>query len=259
MGRYDRIRVFDGSSWRTPTQIKVYNFGWQDLGTATSYSTRPLYVYKETENILKRATLNRRDYTTVVDQYTTGQFKLTPASGYCYATNSSSVTKYPWNFEATLRKTSATTQQVFWCGYSTGTSYIRVRWLDDGRISVDNKWKGGNSVDTVTTTNTIPINEWHKLRVYTPKNSSTVQIWIDDVKVKTGTLNNFFAITDATTKVGDTYINFKDIFKAQGCKYRAGSYSCQFDASTASGTGTGTATYQDVMHYAETQTGTVYE
>jgi len=257
MGRYDKIRVYDGSQWRTPTQIKVYHNGWQDLDTATSYSTKPLYVYDSDLN-LKRVTLNRRDYTTVVDQYTVGQFTLKPASGYCYATNSNNVGKFPWDLNVTIRKTQAEEQQIFWCGTKTSGSYIRVRWLANGKISVDNRWDG-NSVDTVTTPDAVSINTWHTLRVYTPKGSSTVQIWVDGVKVATGTLNNFFQIINATTKVGDTYINFKNNFKAAGCKYSNKAYTCEFNASTANGTGSNTADYQNVTHYAETQSHTVYE
>lgn len=256
MGRYDKIRVYDGSQWRIPTQIKVFNTVWQDLGTDTSTSTKSLYVY-DSNRTPQRATLNRHDVPVTVDQYTVGQFTLKPASGYCYATNSSNVGKYPWNLNVTIRKTRDVEQQIFWCGTKTSGSYIRVRWLADGKISVDNRWDG-NTVDSVTTSDAVSINTWHTLRVYTPKGSSTVQIWVDGVKVKTGTLNNFFQITNATTKVGDTYINFKNNFTASGCKYSNKAYTCDFNASTANGTGSRTADFQNVTHYEDIQYHTEY-
>lgn len=259
MGRYDKIKVWDGNSWRTPTQIKVYRSGWQDLGTATSDSTRPLYVYKESEHVLKRATLNRRDYTTIVDQYTTGQFKLKPASGYCYATNSSNVPKIKWDLNVTIRKTQDIDQTVFVCGHSNESSgsYIKVKWLANGKIKVYNQYKGGSD-DTLTSSNAVMAGNWVTLHVYTNKSSSTCHIVFNDVDTH-GTLNNFFQYIDCRTLVGDTYINFKNTFTASGSKYNGKAYTCQFNASTASGTGTDTATYQNVTHYEETQSHTVYE
>lgn len=266
MGRYENIKVWDGSSWRTPTQIKVYRSGWQDLGTATSDSTRPLYVYKESEHILKRATLNRRDYTTVVDQYATGRFTLTPASGYCYCTDSSSTTNYKWDLNITIRKTDNVDQWVFQCGTKTkktdtnitGTTYIKVKWLANGKIEVTGRWKG-NTVDTITSSNAVMAGTWATLHIYSNKSDNGKCYIVFNGVSKQGTNNNYFQISDAYTVVGDTKMQFKNTFSVQGCKYRPAAVTCSFNASTASNDGSGSNTYKGVTHYAETQSHTVYE
>ena len=63
MGRYDKVRVHDGSSWKQPTTAYVYNgSSWVSLDNNTSYSTNSIYTYDG--SAWKRATLNRSDYTT---------------------------------------------------------------------------------------------------------------------------------------------------------------------------------------------------
>lgn len=62
MGRYDKIRVYNGSSWVQPNNIYMYNgSSWVSFGTNTSTSTKPLYFYNGSSWV--RKTLNRQDYT----------------------------------------------------------------------------------------------------------------------------------------------------------------------------------------------------
>ena len=58
MGRYDKIRYWDGSNWRQPSQVKYWNgTSWVDLGTNESSNTKSLYI--RNGNTWQRKTLNR--------------------------------------------------------------------------------------------------------------------------------------------------------------------------------------------------------
>ena len=58
MGRYDKIRVFNGSSWVQPSRMYVWNgSSWVDYGTNDSDNTRSLYTYNGSS--WTRKTLNK--------------------------------------------------------------------------------------------------------------------------------------------------------------------------------------------------------
>lgn len=68
MGRYDKIRYWNGSSWKQPSQIKAWNgSSWVDYGSNTSTNTNSIYA--PLDGTWKRFTLNRKVETTVVDKY----------------------------------------------------------------------------------------------------------------------------------------------------------------------------------------------
>lgn len=263
MGRYDKIKVFDGSVWQTPTRLKVYQNGEpQDLGRYDDPTTKKLSVWDGTEFV--RVTLNRRDIPIVTDRYTTGSFSLKPTNGYCYCTNSSSTTNYKWELKCTVRKTQATDQNIFKCDNGWG-DYIRVTWLENGKIKVTNKYVSADGTvvtteDSLTTTHAFNINTWITLQISTAKSSSTMIIKVNGTQEAKGTVNNFFQFKDCKTTVGASKINFKNSFTASGSGYdgygHGSPYTASFDASTAKGEGN---YYKGVTHYEQTSTQTVYE
>ena len=59
MGRYDKIKTWNGSSWVQPTQIKVWNgSSYTDYGTNDSNNTNSIYTWNGSE--WKRMTLNKK-------------------------------------------------------------------------------------------------------------------------------------------------------------------------------------------------------
>lgn len=59
MGRYDKIRVWNGSSWIQPSQMRIWNgSGWTDLGANDSSNTTSFNVWNGSSWV--RKTLNRQ-------------------------------------------------------------------------------------------------------------------------------------------------------------------------------------------------------
>lgn len=61
MGRYDKLRMFDGERWLLPKQLKMFNgTDWVDFGEADSYVKRHIKVYNGIR--MRRITLERQDF-----------------------------------------------------------------------------------------------------------------------------------------------------------------------------------------------------
>lgn len=61
MGRYDKIRVWNGSSWAQPSRIRVWNgSSWQDYGANDSTNTNSIYVWNGSSWV--RKTLNKTSH-----------------------------------------------------------------------------------------------------------------------------------------------------------------------------------------------------
>lgn len=248
MGRYEKIKVYNGSSFVKPSRIRIYNNGWQDIGTDTSYSTVPMYVRKA-DGSNARATLNRRDYTVVDDQYASGAFNLLPASGFCFYTANAG-----WYFRATIYKESDISNQIFYCGTGT-TSYIKIVWNANGTVTVSVRYNN-STIYSVTSSNAVTAGNYVYLNVYAAKGSTKVYVVLNGVTTS-ATLYNQFIVTSATNVVGSTGMRFKDTLSASGAKYPSNTYSVSFNTTTANGTDN--SQYVNLVHTVVSHTETVYE
>lgn len=258
MGRYDKIKVYHNGTWKTPTQCRVYaNGAWQDLGTATSYNTKSMYVRKNGSSV--RATLNRRDQVVVTDRWAEGRFYLLPASGYCRCSQSSGAGAYNWYFRAYVEKTTNCDQYLFYCGTggnpsSPGQHYVRVTWLSDGRIRVDASYSG--TVRTMYSSNAVGANTNVYLNVYSNAGSYSCTIDFNGVTT-TASVGTSFRYNGSTTTVGDTYTKIRGTLSAAGVDGSGYTHSCSFNAATASGSDG--SQYSGVTHRESTRTDVYYE
>ena len=251
MGRYDKIKVYNEGVWTTPSRIRVYNNGWLDLGLQDSFVTTALNVYSE--DVLKRVTLNRVDATVVTDKNAVGPFSVSPAAGYCFCPTSTSAGEYNFNFNCTIRKTSATDQRVFYSGNGYDDDFIDITWLANGKIRVQAAYNG--NVKTLTSSNAVGINTWVSLRVYANKGSYKTYIVFNGTTTS-GSLLAAFINKSVTNKIGTGYLHFKNTLTVTGVSYTKGALTASFNASTVSGTA---GSYVSVTHKEDTRVDTTYE
>lgn len=61
MGRYDKMRIFDGEKWLVPKHLKMFNgTDWVDFGEADSYCKKHIRIYNGIR--MRRITLEREDF-----------------------------------------------------------------------------------------------------------------------------------------------------------------------------------------------------
>jgi hypothetical protein len=218
MGRYDRIRVFDGTNWRQPRKIFVYNgTNWVDLKADDDVSSSgTLHVY---DSIWKDATKHyvSTSQTYYGDWYTVGEFTIANANNYCYCANSStSGYNRTWDFSCTVRKTSDTDRLVLYVGGSNEGAKIKVIWLADGRIKVECRYSSSGTTHTMYSSNSV--GTWGgfvSLRIYQSRGSNTMHI-IFNGQETTQTMYGAFTISNAIGKAGSDGINFMYNFYLEG-------------------------------------------
>lgn len=85
MGRYDKIRYWNGSSWVQPNQIRVWNgSSWNDYGTNDSSYTNSIYVWNGSSWV--RKTLNKQTNYVAQDHYLvySGGAGCSMGGNYCF-------------------------------------------------------------------------------------------------------------------------------------------------------------------------------
>lgn len=220
MGRYDKIKVYNGSEWVQPSRIRVYNNGsWKDFGLDQSGNTSSLHVRHE--NAWRRVTLNRKETVIPGESYSKDSFELLPASSYGF-NPSYGVSDFKLEFVA--RKTTDTTMVVFRSGNSTNKCLFKLEWLDTGafKITVATQYQA-TATYSRTTNATVPANTWAdvKIRAYKETDPDS-RNWQGKLSI---TINGttqimtgfwyYWAIVNATNTVGQTGLQFKDTFFIQ--------------------------------------------
>ena len=246
MGRYDKIRVYNGTDWVKPSRIRVYsNQAWQDFGEDLSANTKALSV--RFEDAYHRVTLNRTEVATETDSYAGGDgFKLLPTNGFCYCPNSSSATNTTWLFRATIKKTADGDLNVFWTGKPDSSCMLHIVWLNDGRIQVTCKSVYvALGTQTITTSNAVGKDTWARLDVTCNKGSSQMSVTFNGVTTSGGMWQTWL-VYNVNNKVGGNGIVFKDGMEVQGSTSSGGSTYRYINMSTASGS---TSEYEGVDHY----------
>lgn len=225
MGRYDKIRVYDGSTWKQPTQIRIYQNGtWIDLGANDSAITKSLSVRKG--NNFVRATLNKSTEVIQGETYTYGKdFVLTEGIRYCYEKSLGD-----WIFKATIKKTDNGSKNVYYLGSTN--SYIYITWNANGTVTVTNYYKDYSNPYTITTTNAVTAGAWVDLEVKSAKGSANATITFNGVKT-TGPLYGIWYNVSVKYKIGDDGLYFKGNMTLKGRDYNKGYCSKVINMSSA--------------------------
>ena len=243
MGRYDKLRVYDGTNWVQPTRVRYYqNSAWQDLGLNDSDNTRSIYMYTDATH-KSRVTLNKHTTTIIEDNCVAGDgFNLLPVNGYCFCPKYSSSADYTFTFECTIRKVSSGDKNIFWTG-NGNNNWFEIVWQNDGRIRVSNRTTyGTGNVETLISSNAVGENTWVHLKVQQYANSTSMAIVFNGVTT-TGNKYQTFVVSNATNKVGQTGIQFKDNLLVQGSQWQYYSNTANLDMNTIEGNG---GQYQNV-------------
>lgn len=89
MGRYDKIRYWNGSTWVQPNRVRVWTgSAWQDYGTNDSSNTNSIYVWDGSS--WKRKTLNK-----TLTGYTNGYVNVN-SGAYVGITFNNQYNHVPW-------------------------------------------------------------------------------------------------------------------------------------------------------------------
>lgn len=253
MGRYDKIKVYNGSKFVKPKRIRVYDKStnsWVDLGDDNSDNTRSLYVYK-TPTELVRATLNKKTVSVPGEQYAQGPFNLLPTNNFCF---NPGTTQFKFAAES-MRKVSAGDQRIFYTG--SGNNYLDIYWMADGRIRVrTNTTYGGGGYRELYSSNSVGLNTWVYLFVVVNQNSNVMSITFG-VQKTTGQMGAFWEISGAWNEVGSWGIQFKNNINARGAVYYGGAREVNINMTYASGSDGGS--YMNVNHYNTSTTKVIWE
>lgn len=146
MGRYDKMRVWNGSSWVQPSRMYVWNgSSWVDFGTNDSDNTRTLYVWNGSSWV--RKTLNRKTNTVTVEKYLqyNGGAATTLKDGYQY---------YNAKYEFIVQPDATGNYMMFETGNSGGACYARFGFYNNGSkyyVYGKARYNGGTAYEANTT------------------------------------------------------------------------------------------------------------
>lgn len=247
MGRYDKIKVYNGSSWVKPKQIKVYSgSSWLDLGLDDSSNTRALYLYTDNYQS-QRITLNRTVVNIPGESYVTNPFQLLPTDMFSFYSARCDII-----FRATIRKRASGDKRIFYSGKSSNIEFS-ITWLDDGRLQIvmDSSGVSGGARRVFETTNAVGLNQWVYLDVYMAKNSMSLAVTFNGITTYSSSVARW-SVSGSTNYVGDYDIDFKNDFEAQfsGKSDSSATRYVYINMSSASGT---TSDYSGI-NYVDTST-----
>lgn len=157
MGRFDKIRYWNGSSWVQPNQMKYWNgSSWVDLGTNDSANTNPLYAWNGSSWV--RQTLNRKVNYGDKQWYCNGD----GGCGVMSVSSGANVNQNRFNFWFYCCKDYDNDKNVAQFG-STAQGW-RITWLADGRIRWSTFYSstGNHSYSS----NYVGSNNWCVINIY---------------------------------------------------------------------------------------------
>lgn len=219
MGRYDRIKVYHNGQWKTPTEIKVRSgSSWVSLGTHTGDNqtkagggVRHLYRWNGTR-ITKEKQINSG--VNYYYSYGSGSYYNDRWEG------NTQVYSYQWDpnlsehlVSCTIRKTSATDQNIFYSRDVTGSAnYVYITWLANGQINIRTRYNN-NAEISKTFNHTLNTNTWYTITVRALKLSDGNvhnYLYVDSTMVAETVGSASFEGINKEHRIGDTAIQFRN-------------------------------------------------
>lgn len=269
MGRYDKIRGWDGYEWFQPSQMKIWNgTTWVDLGTNGSQNTKPLYAWDGSE--YKRFTKNYTYH--AVDhylQYAGGDGIVLP-DGYQWYNAKYEFIVTPSAVGNYILVETATSGQGNYCRLglyvdgSTFYAYATIRYNNGTAKEVNTKSKGSLSAGVKYKITLEYLGEAKvKLTVY---NYSTGATW----EVANSSMTSFYGSSCGTrllagyTQTGRNFYGNMYSAYVQGCKNSTTPNNALYNVnSTAAGASalalTSSSSAGGVTATSPTHHGTVYD
>ena len=217
MGRYDKIKVYNGTEFVKPKRIRVFDGSvWQDLGPDDSDFKKSMYIRHENTN--KRITLNKTYVDIPGDSYRDGAFTAQPYNGYCFCPTSAKAGAYGFELQLYIKRGTAGAKNIFksW-GIKLPGNYIYITLNADNTISVSTSCtfdSNGNLINYsqgASRTTSIKIQEgvWNFVRVWANKGERIVRVKIGYQQENLSGLNYTWLVY-SNNSVGDTGLYIKD-------------------------------------------------
>lgn len=165
MGRFDRMKVYNGG-WKSVYRVQVYNgSSWVDLGTNESDNTRKGAVY--TSGSSRTFFTNHKVTTTTPavpgDGASGGQFQLKPLD--VWTTYGISARGGKFYISGTIRRTNSSDANIFYLT-GGGNVYCQITWLANGRIQVNCYNPSTGAATSALSSNAVTaVNTWVNLYI----------------------------------------------------------------------------------------------
>lgn len=225
MGRYDKIKVYNGSEFKQPKRIRAYDGkSFIDLGTNDSDFTRSLYVV-DANKAIKRITLNKKIITHTGTRYRVGPVTVSPSNGYCYCPTYKEggvlVFGKTFLFRAYIRRGAGGSKNIFrsYGIYSSDSNYIRITLNDNNTITVSIASQyASQSPNNITTSSTINPNAWNLIEVRCDRGSYNLVIKINGSVAASATNAWQTWLVSSTNTLGDWDLHIReDNFLVDSC------------------------------------------
>lgn len=171
MGRYDKIRYWNGSKWVQPSQMKVWNgSAWVDYGTNDSTNTKSLYAYNGSG--WQRFTKNKKvtNTSTLNYKYLRSPINGAWTTGLNNAYHTGGAYRFARYFSGYVCVSSGTTDN---CGiwgnwyngaWNTGGSYDDMRHMySTGHFCLRSRYNGGTTYSAYSC-RSMTRGDWHWIK-----------------------------------------------------------------------------------------------
>lgn len=239
MGRYDKIRVWNGSSWVQPSRMYVWNgSSWVDFGTNDSDNTRTLYIWDGSSWV--RKTLNRKSNTVTQEKYLqyNGGAATSLPDGYQF---------YGSKYEFIVQPDAQGNYMMFETGSSNSACYARFGFYNNGSkyyVYGKSRYNNGTAYEANTTgSGTLAAGVKYKI-TFRSQNADAVQVYNYSTgstwKAKMSTLSRFYSWGCSASMFNGCLTTDRNLYGkvwyayVRGCKNSTTTNYAEYDVDSSS-------------------------